>query len=213
MCAPPVCGACGCPDGRRAPGDTGLTRTSTYPKTWATLGGCPLGMQFDGNGHLWVADAVRGLLRVDPTTRKATIMASHVAPAAYPPPIPFPPLHRAVRRGWPAYADAESPRLVPCPSSRLLADLVAPGSQLGTPSTATANISIWGIRGSPGWPTTHNSLNPSMASVAPVGSPIPRPTPLCTGRLSGLVVSLWSDWERVPCAHGTSEGANIPLGR
>lgn len=37
------------------------------PETFADTGGRPLGLQFDARGHLVVADALRGLLSVDPS--------------------------------------------------------------------------------------------------------------------------------------------------
>lgn len=38
----------------------------THPAVWATTGGRPLGLDFDGAGNLLVADAVRGLLSISP---------------------------------------------------------------------------------------------------------------------------------------------------
>lgn len=34
-------------------------------KNWVNTGGRPLGIEFDGQGNLWVADALQGLLKVD----------------------------------------------------------------------------------------------------------------------------------------------------
>ncbi|MEZ4457137.1 MAG: SMP-30/gluconolactonase/LRE family protein [Gemmatimonadales bacterium] len=43
---------------------------------WAETGGRPLGLRFDPAGNLIVADAKRGLLRID-STRRVTVLADH----------------------------------------------------------------------------------------------------------------------------------------
>eukprot|EP00669_Euglena_mutabilis_P011290 TRINITY_DN5949_c0_g1_i1.p2 TRINITY_DN5949_c0_g1~~TRINITY_DN5949_c0_g1_i1.p2 ORF type:complete len:389 (+),score=131.16 TRINITY_DN5949_c0_g1_i1:25-1167(+) len=58
-----------------------IDRPEDEPELWARLGGVPLGMAFDPRGTLWVADAARGLLAVDPATRQATLAATHATDA------------------------------------------------------------------------------------------------------------------------------------
>jgi sugar lactone lactonase YvrE len=43
------------------------------PKHWAKTGGRPLGMDFDGDGNLIVADAYRGLLSISPSAEVTTL--------------------------------------------------------------------------------------------------------------------------------------------
>jgi len=44
-----------------------LRADGTHPEVWADTGGRPLGIDFDGDGRLIVADAFRGLLSISPT--------------------------------------------------------------------------------------------------------------------------------------------------
>eukprot|EP00668_Euglena_longa_P011330 GGOE01013724.1.p1 GENE.GGOE01013724.1~~GGOE01013724.1.p1 ORF type:complete len:393 (-),score=85.52 GGOE01013724.1:245-1372(-) len=46
-------------------------------EVWARTGGALLGLEVDRAGRLWIADGARGLLAVDPTTRLATMHATH----------------------------------------------------------------------------------------------------------------------------------------
>ncbi|MCP4113878.1 MAG: strictosidine synthase family protein [Desulfobacteraceae bacterium] len=50
-----------------------LSPDGSRPEVWANTGGRPLGMDFDNNGNLVVADAFLGLLSVDPTGRVTTL--------------------------------------------------------------------------------------------------------------------------------------------
>ena len=43
-----------------------LSPDGTDPSVWINTGGCPLGLEFDAGDTLWVADAYRGLLSIDP---------------------------------------------------------------------------------------------------------------------------------------------------
>jgi sugar lactone lactonase YvrE len=50
-----------------------LQADGTRPERWADTGGRPLGIDFDGSGHLIVADALRGLLSIDTEGRVAEL--------------------------------------------------------------------------------------------------------------------------------------------
>jgi sugar lactone lactonase YvrE len=50
-----------------------LRADGSNPENWVTTGGRPLGIRFDSKGHLLVADAFRGLLRVAPDGAVTTL--------------------------------------------------------------------------------------------------------------------------------------------
>ena len=56
-------------------------RDGTHPAIWATTGGRPLGIDFDREGNLLVADAVRGLLSIAPDAR-VSVLATEASGAS-----------------------------------------------------------------------------------------------------------------------------------
>ncbi len=53
-----------------------LKNTNAKPEKWVNTGGRPLGIDFDGNGNLIVADAFIGLLSISPDGEITTLVAS-----------------------------------------------------------------------------------------------------------------------------------------
>jgi len=71
------------PDGRLYGGTAdgwivAVDRSTGETEHWANVRGRPLGLEFDKNGDLIVAEALKGLLRVNPTNKVITIL-SHYA--------------------------------------------------------------------------------------------------------------------------------------
>lgn len=61
-----------------------LAADGSRPETWVETGGRPLGIEFDSQGRLLVADAYRGLLRVEPNGRISVLAtAADGAPIRY----------------------------------------------------------------------------------------------------------------------------------
>jgi sugar lactone lactonase YvrE len=53
------------------------------PESLANTGGRPLGLGFDGQGLLWIADADKGLLSLDPTTKELVVHSTEAEGVRY----------------------------------------------------------------------------------------------------------------------------------
>ena len=53
-----------------------MENSTAQPKKWVNTGGRPLGIDFDGNGNLIVADGYIGLLSIAPDGKITTLLTS-----------------------------------------------------------------------------------------------------------------------------------------